>query len=602
MQNYLSKLLYILTASKKKLFVLLLAFTFVSVVEALGIGMIGPFINIATDPSIVSQNALLKWAYAQTGLTSIKQFIVFIGVGVIVTFCVKSYLSWRVQTYVFIFSYEQQHILSNKLLHAYLNAPYTFHLNKSSSHIIQNIVTETKSFSQQVLIPFLVSVSNAIITLSLAILLGITNFYTVAITLGTLLPVILILNTFKNKIARWGKDASDAGEAMIKVINHSLGGIKETKVIGCGSYFEKEIDKEGKKYVNAMGGFFAFKLLPRIVVETFLIVFLVGFTSIALLMNQDFNKMTAILSVFALSSIRLIPAISNLATGVSTLKNSSYTLKKLYTDLKELENIKPETLHSSEAFPVSRSTLKLNNIPLNKGFFFNKEAILENVSYRYSSNDEKALHNISLSLKKGQSIAFIGKSGSGKTTLVDVILGLLIPESGDIKVDGQSVYNDLRKWQNLIAYIPQTIFLIEDTIEKNIAFGVPENLIDQKRLNNAIKAAQLEELVERLPKGIQTMVGERGVLLSGGQRQRIGIARALYHEREILILDEATAALDNETEALVTQAMQSLSGLKTLIIIAHRLSTIEHCDCIYVLERGRVVKSGNYQEVVQSAH
>ncbi|MEM7591327.1 MAG: ATP-binding cassette domain-containing protein, partial [Cyanobacteria bacterium P01_A01_bin.83] len=196
------------------------------------------------------------------------------------------------------------------------------------------------------------------------------------------------------------------------------------------------------------------------------------------------------------------------------------------------------------------------------------------------------------------SIALIGKSGAGKTTLVDVILGLLQPNSGDIRVDGQSIYNNLRSWQNLIGYIPQSIFLIDDTIERNVAFGVPDHMIDRTRVEKAIRTAQLEELVEQMPQGIKTMVGERGLRLSGGQRQRIGIARALYHEREILVLDEATSALDNETEKLVSEAISSLAGTKTLIIIAHRLTTVENCDRIYMMEKGRIVKSGSYQEVV----
>ena len=201
-------------------------------------------------------------------------------------------------------------------------------------------------------------------------------------------------------------------------------------------------------------------------------------------------------------------------------------------------------------------------------------------------------------IKKGESIALIGKSGAGKTTLVDVILGLLQPQQGDIKVDSHSIYCNLRNWQNLVGYIPQSIFLIDDTLEKNIAFGVPQDAIDRPQLYQAIKAAQLEEVVENLPDGLQTIVGERGLLLSGGQRQRVGIARALYHEREILVLDEATAALDNETESLITKAITSLSGTKTMIIIAHRLTTVKHCDRIYLMEKGRIIKSGSYEKVV----
>jgi ATP-binding cassette, subfamily B, bacterial PglK len=348
--------------------------------------------------------------------------------------------------------------------------------------------------------------------------------------------------------------------------------------------------EEEHRYVESMSGFFAFKLLPRIATETLLVVFLIGFTSVFLLFNQDIKELTAVLSIFSLASIRLIPAFSNLVTGISSLKKYSFTLNKLYNDIKELEKLEKDKSTKVASSDYRKATRELN---------FSKEIVLDAVTYGYPNASGTALNSISMRIAKGSSIAFIGKSGAGKTTLVDVILGLLVPQSGDIKVDGESVYEDLRSWQNLIGYIPQSIFLTDETIERNIAFGVSDHLIDQERLKKAIKAAQLEELIERLPQGTQTMVGERGVLLSGGQRQRIGIARALYHEREILILDEATAALDNETESLITEAMQSLSGQKTLIIIAHRLTTIKDCNRVYELQKGQIVKEGTYQELVE---
>ncbi|MEM7064220.1 MAG: ATP-binding cassette domain-containing protein, partial [Cyanobacteria bacterium P01_B01_bin.77] len=224
------------------------------------------------------------------------------------------------------------------------------------------------------------------------------------------------------------------------------------------------------------------------------------------------------------------------------------------------------------------------------------------VTYSYPEVETPALNDLSLVIKKGQSIAFIGKSGAGKTTLVDLILGLLVPNGGDVRVDNVSIYKDIRAWQNLVGYIPQTIFLMDDTIERNIAFGVPDELIDQTKLQKAIEAAQLGDFINTLPETINTVVGERGVRLSGGQRQRIGIARALYHEREILVLDEATSALDNETEQLVSESISALAGTKTLIIIAHRLSTIEKCDYVYMLQSGEIIKSGSYQEVVSASH
>jgi ABC-type multidrug transport system fused ATPase/permease subunit len=281
--------------------------------------------------------------------------------------------------------------------------------------------------------------------------------------------------------------------------------------------------------------------------------------------------------------------------GMGSLRNSSYTLDIIYRDLKETEKHQFENSLEQSVKNVNLIDSAHNE---SKTMLFNNQVALKNVTYRYSGISEAAITDISLSIEKGESIALIGKSGAGKTTLVDVILGLLKLENGDILVDGVSIYNDLRSWQNLIGYIPQSIFLIDDTIERNIAFGVPDHLIDNEKLNKAIRASQLTELIEQLPNGIKTSVGERGVRLSGGQRQRVGIARTLYHDREILVLDEATAALDNETERLVTESIRALSGIKTMIIIAHRLTTVKHCDRVYLLEKGRIVKSGSYQEVV----
>jgi ABC-type multidrug transport system fused ATPase/permease subunit len=330
--------------------------------------------------------------------------------------------------------------------------------------------------------------------------------------------------------------------------------------------------------------------LPRFVVEAFMISFLIGFTLLFINLNRgNEENLTAVLGIFALASIRLLPATGNLISGINVIRTNTHALDTLFFDLKELEKREFKSNIAPKNFSLNRDLQPI---------LFEQQLTLDRLTYQYPNAQNKALKEISLTINKGQSIGLIGKSGSGKTTMVDVLLGLFVPQSGDIKVDGISIYSNLRAWQDQLGYVPQTIFLIDDTIERNIAFGVADHLIDQERLKKAIAMAQLTEVIEQLPNGIKTMVGERGVLLSGGQRQRIGIARVLYHEREILVFDEATAALDTETERLVTEATKALSGKKTIIIIAHRLSTIEHCDRIYQLDQGRIVKSGSYQEVV----
>jgi ABC-type multidrug transport system fused ATPase/permease subunit len=439
---------------------------------------------------------------------------------------------------------------------------------------------------------------------------------------------------------------------MIQIINHGLGGIKETKIIGCESFFEEQLADEARKFGEASGGFYSLRIAPRILIETLLVVFLIGFTSVLLITNQSLESMFAVLSVFALASIRLIPAITNVLNANTTLRSSVHALNSLYFDLKELDEVKTELISKQKSYlhrssdlniqtssssasslqavlpstPSSAPTVDLNGTysdylnaayldylngtyvqgstpkpPSLEKAIFMKKIQLHHVVYRYPSRPEDAISDVSLVINKGESVAFVGKSGAGKTTLVDIILGLLTPDQGDITVDDQSIYSNIRAWQNLIGYIPQSIFLTDQTIEKNIAFGIDVNDIDPTRLEEAIRAAQLTEVIANLPKGVKTKVGERGIQLSGGQRQRVGIARAIYHGREILVLDEATAALDSETESLVTESIKSLSGTKTILIIAHRLSTIEHCDRVYLMDKGRLVKSGTFAEVCVNA-
>jgi ATP-binding cassette, subfamily B, bacterial PglK len=595
MFRYLSKILYILPGKKISLILLLLSFILVSVLEVFGIGLIGPFIALASNPNIIHKIYWLEQIYLYSRLESGTQFIPLIGLFIVVIFCFKSLLSWKAQTYIFTFSYKRQGLLMKKLMHEYLEAPYTFHLSKNSAHFIQSVVSDTQTFANSCITTLLTAIANGFVIFSLSVLLCVTNLSFMIVIFALIIPLFFFFNHFKDKLIYWGREAGQANEAIVRTINHGLGGIKETQLLGCGLYFEKQISEQARRYADASSAFYAFQLSPRLIIETLLVTSIVGFISTLLIFNQSTQNLTSVLGIFALSSIRLIPALSNFMSGISALRNSTYVVDKLYSDLKELE----ESATDKVLGVLSNLSLdKQSSYKDIQAVTFKDKIVLDAVIYRYPNASENALNGVSLTIQKSQSIALIGKSGAGKTTLADVILGLLIPNGGDIKVDGKSIYNDLRSWKNMIGYIPQSIFLIDDTIEKNIAFGVPEYLINQQKLSRAIQTAQLEELVERLPNGIQTMVGDRGVLLSGGQRQRIGIARALYYEREILVLDEATSALDNETESLVTEAIKALSGIKTLIIIAHRLSTIEHCDCIYKMEKGHIVQSGNYQEVV----
>ena len=599
MSKYFYKVLYVLSGSRTKLILLLLGFTISSVLETVGIGLLAPFINIASNPNLDSLPSFISKSANRLNIDSGRELLLFLGLAIIAFFCIKSITYFFVRAYIFHFSSDYKAKLALRLLKSYLLINYEFHLNRNTANLIKNIVLETNHFYQFCILPLLNSISHIVMICFLLLLLAITDLRLLAMILVVMLPIFMIFHLLRNKFKKWGQISSQSQQAMIRTINHAMGGLKETKVIGCEPQFEKEMQHYVKNFARATTFFQSSQVLPRIMIETALMVFIISFVIISQLSStQSIEEITGILGVFAVSAMRLIPSTSQLIQAIAQMQKGTYALDMLYADLRDIDKQEHKKLSKS----LLTNNRRFDLLEVAKGTeefkIFRNCLELENVTYSYPTISEPALNNISLKIKKGESIAFIGKSGAGKTTLVDVILGLLEPNKGDILVDGVSIYQNLRSWQNLVGYIPQSIFLTDDTVERNIAFGIPDSKIDKAKIEQVIDAAQLRKLIEQLPKGIKTKVGERGIRLSGGQRQRIGIARALYHEREILVLDEATAALDNETEHLITQAINSLAGKKTLIIIAHRLTTVEKCDRIYFLEKGRVINSGSYQEVV----
>ncbi len=593
---------------------MLVVFVFVSVLEALGIGLIGPFLSIVNDPNVVRNHAWLGPLASAFNLESDQQVIVVSAVLVLGIFCFKSLAYFLCKVYIYRFSYRCKQELESRLVYTYLNISYLFHLSRNSATLINNLAFESIQFTSNCLIPLLEIVANMLVVILLLGLLAATDPALMTMALAILLPIFGLFAWLSRRIRGWGRIKSNSQEGMIRSVNHGLGGLKETKVLGCEGYFETDLRTYSKQYGDASTQVDSLQLLPKVAIETALVVFLILFVLISqLLLGRNIQDMTAILGVFALASIRMIPASSQTLNALGRMRSMSYALDMLYKDLKEIElydmpAAKPLAAASSAPASISTAFLgdrasqsRQSRTSQSHASKFETSVSLKNVTFLYPNTQEPAIKDISLNIRKGESIALVGKSGSGKTTLVDIILGLLQPSSGDILVDDQSVYTDLRAWQNLLGYIPQSIFLTDETIAQNIAFGIPVDEIDYDRVNKAVKAAQLEDLVEQLPEGLETMVGERGMRISGGQRQRVGIARALYYEREILVLDEATSALDSETEKLVSDAINSLAGDKTLIIIAHRVSTIENCDRIYRLENGQLQQSGTYEEVVLAA-
>lgn len=573
----------------------MLLFVISSVAETFGIGLLGPFFTIVSNPGLIQDLPILQNISNILNIQSNESLIVFLCGFIIVVFVIKSILYFFSKFYILHFSHSHRGKVVELLNRAYLSSDYSYFIGKNSANLLKNITSETQSFCYSILLSLLYGVSNLIVLVFLLLLMLATDSLLLLATLAALAPIFLLVYAMRNRLRTWGKTVSESMQNIIKTLNHGLGGFKETRVIGCASYFEAQMADYTHQYARAASLTASFNMLPRILIEGALVILILLFIAISqLFLTRSADSIIASLSVFAVASIRLLPAASQVMSTLSGLQSTRHVADILYADLKEAEEqlakYKPRLDHD---MGIESSYLGLN-------IKFKDQISLGNILHRYPEANEPAINNISLNIKKGESIAFIGKSGAGKTTLVDIILGLIAPREGDITVDGVSIYDNLRIWQNIVGYIPQSIFLLDDTIERNIAFGVPDNMIDPEKLEKSISAAQLKELVVQLPKGIHTRVGERGTMLSGGQRQRIGIARALYHEREVLVLDEATSALDSETEQKVMEAIYSLMGKKTIIVIAHRLSTVKDCNKIYLLENGQITKSGTFQEVVPS--
>ncbi|WP_225885381.1 ABC transporter ATP-binding protein [Leptolyngbya sp. KIOST-1] len=590
------KFLYVFSGNRRQLIFLVFIFLLTSILEAFGIGLLGPFLNLAGNPEkVVRDNFFFSWAYQVLEPAMLSSLVVWFGLFIIVIFILKSIIYFLSKRYSYKILFFQVAAIQERLFDTYILAPYDFHLSRNSADYTNKIAGEASRFGFMFAFPMVESFSHVILIATLLVLMARTNILLLVISMLSLFPAFLVLSFLMKRLKTWGRLSTIAREETIKAVNHGLGGIKETRVFGCEDYFRKGLKQHVYQEAEVQVLYQSAQFVPRIMIEALLVIAIVGFVCASQLTpNQDFQSTLSSMGVFAVASLRLIPVASNLAQCIGSLRNSSHTLDIVYLDLKEIED--ENWKKQKDSFEIRNQVADASG--RNRTLSYSKGLEIAEVFYQYPNSTKPSLKGISMEIKKGESIGLIGKSGAGKTTLVDVILGLLTPQQGDIRVDGQSIYKNLSEWRNLVGYIPQTIFLTDDTIEKNIAFGVPSEKIDQSQLWYAIKAAQLDSFIADLPDGINTSVGERGVRLSGGQRQRIGIARALYHQREILVLDEATSALDNETEQLISNSIRALAGSKTLIIIAHRLSTIEHCDRIYVLEKGTVARSGTYADVV----
>nr|WP_283248178.1 ABC transporter ATP-binding protein [Bacillus sp. FJAT-50079] len=554
-----------------------------ALLETIGIGLIVPFIGIVTNPKIIQEQAILANLYEKFNFQSTTAFMVFSVLMLLSIFVLKN-------LYLLLFHYAQYRVilnqqvkLSRNLLKEYLTKPYTFHLQRNTADLLRNVNGEVSKVFQGIILSTFQLLTEALVIICILLLLLVTAPQaTLTATLLLSGSVILFFKLFRKKISKLGEEQQKVSGTMIKWVNQGLGAAKEVKVSGKERFFVDAYTKQSQIKANNSRYIKMLDQVPRLFVETLLVSVVLITMLLIIFQGTNTTQLVSTMALFAMAAFRLMPSINRVVAMITMIRYSQPALSVIYEDL-YLD--KEKSLNQNE----NQKSEVINN----GNRIFTNSIKLKEVSFRYPGQKEYSVKDVSLTIPIGQSVAFIGESGAGKTTIVDIILGLFQPERGQILVDDKNLYEQKSLWQQKIGYIPQSIFLSDDTIRGNVAFGIDLEIIDDDEVWRALEQAQLKEFVKTLPDKLDTTVGERGVRLSGGQRQRIGIARALYHNPEILFMDEATSALDNETEKEIMKAIDGLKGDKTLIIIAHRLSTIENCDIVYKISDGRLVAINN---------
>ncbi len=563
---------------------ILLCVIFMGFLEMVSVAAILPFLAVLAKPEVIETNAYLNFTYQSLSFTDPKYFLLFLGASVFTLLVVGNLFSAFTTWIMMRFSYAQGYKISTNLLNKYLSQPYPFFLQNNSSHLQKNILAEVDRLITGIVINLGLTVSKAIVGASILLLLLLVDFKLAAIifvSMGGAYCIFYGLTAKKLRAA--GILSSAVNGERYTLIREVFGAIKELKILNRESLFINSYQNVSKRYAQYES---ASQLTPLVIRYLIEMLAFGGMLLIALYLiwtKDSLNRFLPLLGLYALAGYRLMPAAQQIFSGITLGKYHSSAVDILYDDYK--------LLGSKEEINQSQDIMKFYN-----------ELSLQSIKYTYPQASCPCIQDISLSIKSCTTIGFVGSSGAGKTTLVDIILGLLAADKGTITVDGKLLDNsNMAAWQRNIGYVPQTIYLTDSTIASNIAFGVDSENININKVKLAATLANLDKFIlEELSNGYDTMIGEAGVRLSGGQRQRIGIARALYHDPQLLIFDEATSALDNQTEKIIIDSIHSLSKKKTIILIAHRLQTVKECDVIYVLDKGKIAGHGTYNELIDN--
>jgi ATP-binding cassette, subfamily B, bacterial PglK len=585
MFNYFREIKYILGEEAKNIPWLLLLFLASSMLDLLGIGLIAPYVALIIDPVSFKESYIYNSAIMIGIPFEYYDPMLVIGGALALIFGVKAIVAILINKAILSFSYKQGVILRLSLMDSYQHLPYTEFIDRNSSEYIYKIQQMAASFSQGILQSILRLASETIVAFVLLLLLAFTSLTALAmlvIMLGFTMFLFDLL--FRDKMALYGRLANEHSTQMVKGIQEGIDGLKEIRILKKENYFYNVVRNSVNDYADVSVKNQVIYSAPRYVIEFILVLFVVLLVFFSHFMKDDISTLLPVLSMFGLAAIRLVPSTNQILNGISQLRFGRHTVNSLYNDVKRIRNQSRIKISAQESVKVE----EFQSISLKK------------ISFSYPNVMQCSIDEVSLKICSGDIVGIIGTSGSGKTTLIDILLGLLEVQSGDILYNDKKLLKGDPSLYSQVAYLPQQVFLIDDTLRKNIAIGVNESEIDDYKLNKALEQALLTDLVKKMPNGVYTELGERGVRLSGGQRQRVALARAFYHGRNILVMDESTSALDNQTEKEIVDVIDRLHGEKTIIVVAHRLTTLKHVDIIYRLEEGRVVQKGTYSDIVDS--
>lgn len=584
--KHIHNLLTLLSKKEKRNFYIVLSGSFLmAIFQVLGVGSIMPFVSVASDPGIIFSNQYLNWAYTKFNFASEKQFLIALGITMLCLILMTNVFMALYQYIKVRYTSMRRHSLSLKLLKIYLCQRYPFFLNRNSYEFIKNINTEVELMVKGSLMQLVEFFAKTIQALLMVVFLLVVNpMATISIIFIVVLVYTSIYLGVRKSLKNLGEERFHLYSESTRIVSEAFWGVKEVKLMGMEPYIIDSYTPPSKRFSRNYALEQTIGVIPKFALEAVAFSVVICYILVATMKSGNFQDAAASVSLYAFAGYRLMPIIQNMFRAYSKIRYSSASSELLFKEYRQ------EIYNQQSLEPNSEK------------ISFMKDVKLQNINFTYPNTKDPVVKNIDLTIESNSLVGFVGKTGSGKTTLIDIILGLLEADTGKILIDDIPLNNqNIRSWQNILGYVPQNIYLSNDTIEANIAFGIPKEEIDSEAIVKAAQLAQIHTFItSELEDSYKTVIGERGIRLSGGQRQRIGIARALYHNPSVLVMDEATSALDNETEKAVMDAIDELSGKKTILLIAHRITTLKKCNVIHDLRDGKIYKSGTYDEFYDS--